>query len=121
MELTLSQERQQAHALIDLLPPAKLGAVRNLLEVMVDGDDDEELTAEDRAAIQAGLDSIDKNGTVPMEDVLADFGLTMAEFEKLCATPDSGANHLMGKRVDWSTEARAPISAPLIATPLYAC
>jgi hypothetical protein len=31
MSLDLEQERQQAHALIDLLPPAKLGAVRNLL------------------------------------------------------------------------------------------
>lgn len=83
MALDLQQERQQAHALLDLLPPAKLGAVRSLLEVMIDEDDDEELTAEDRAAIQAGLDSLDKHGPVPMEDVLADFGLTMADFEKL--------------------------------------
>lgn len=93
MELTLTQERQQAHALIDLLPPSKLGAVRNLLEVMIDDDDDEELTAEDRVAIQKGLDSLDRNGGVPMEDVLADFGLTTAEFENFCAAPDSGAKH----------------------------
>jgi hypothetical protein len=51
MELTLTQERQQAHALIGLLPPSKLGAVRSLLEIMID--QDEELTAGDRAAIQA--------------------------------------------------------------------
>ena len=87
MALDLQQERQQAHALLDLLPPAKLGAVRSLLEVMVD-DDDEELTEDDRAAIQAGLDSLDKNGGVPMEDVLADFGLTMADFEKMAAAPE---------------------------------
>jgi hypothetical protein len=85
MILDLQQERQQAHALLDLLPPAKLGAVRSLLEVMVD---DGELTAVDRAAIQAGLDSLDKNGGVPMEDVLADFGLTMADFEKMANAPD---------------------------------
>jgi hypothetical protein len=84
MALDFQEERLQAHALLDLLPPAKLGAVRTLLEVMVE-DDDDRLTAEDRAAIQAGLDSLDKNGGVPMEDVLADFGLTMAEFEKLAA------------------------------------
>jgi hypothetical protein len=88
MALDLQQERQQAHALLDLLPPAKLGAVRSLLEVMLDEDDGEELTAEDRAAIQAGLDSLEKHGSIPMEDVLADFGLTMTEFEKMAATPD---------------------------------
>lgn len=89
MALDLLEARRQAHALLDLLPPAKLGAVRSLLEVMID--DDEELTEQDRAAIQAGLDSLDSNGGVPMEDVLADFGLTMADFEKPAA-PDTGAN-----------------------------
>jgi len=37
MALDLQQERRQAHALLDLLPPAKLGVVRSLLEVMIDG------------------------------------------------------------------------------------
>jgi hypothetical protein len=84
MALDLQQERQHAHALLDLLPPAKLGAVRSLLEAMIAGGDDEELTEEDRTAIRAGLDSLDKYGPVPMEDVLADFGLTMADFEVEC-------------------------------------
>lgn len=82
--LDLQQERRQAHELLDLLPPAKLGVVRSLLEVMVDDDgdeEDEELTTEDHAAIQAGLASLDKNGGVPMEEVLADFGLTLADLE----------------------------------------
>jgi hypothetical protein len=69
MALDLQKERRQAHALLDRLPPAKLGAVRTLLEVMID-DDEDELSEEDRAAIQAGLDSLDKNGGVPMEEVL---------------------------------------------------
>jgi hypothetical protein len=54
-------------------------------------DDEEELTNEDRAAIQAGLDSLEKHGTVSMEEVLADFGITMAEFEKMATEPDSPA------------------------------
>jgi hypothetical protein len=95
MERDLTLERQKAHVLLDLLPPAKLGAVRSLLEVMVDEDDDEELTVEDRAAIQAGLDSLEKHGSVPMEEVLADFGLTTADFEKVAA-PDS--EHPVSKR-----------------------
>ncbi len=69
-----------------MLTPAKLGAVRTLLEVMVDEDDtSEELTDEDRAAIQAGLVSLDNGGGVPMSDVLADLGLTMAEFDNMAA------------------------------------
>jgi hypothetical protein len=87
MALDLQKERRQAHALLDRLPPAKLGAVRTLLEVMID-DDEDELSEEDRAAIQAGLDSLDKNGGVPMEEVLADFGLTIADFEKMADAPD---------------------------------
>jgi hypothetical protein len=31
-----SQEREQAHALLDMLPAEKLNAVRSLLEVMVE-------------------------------------------------------------------------------------
>ncbi|MCX6631052.1 MAG: hypothetical protein NTW28_25855, partial [Candidatus Solibacter sp.] len=36
MEPDLNQERRQAHALLDMLPAAKLNAVRSLLEVMVE-------------------------------------------------------------------------------------
>ncbi len=86
MALDVEQERQQAHKLLDLLPPAKLGTVRSLLEIMIDEDD--ELTDQDRAAIQAGLSSLDKNGCASMEDVLSDLGLTLAEFEKMGAAPD---------------------------------
>jgi len=89
MALDLQQELKQAHALLDQLPPAKLGAVRSLLEVMVDNEEeDEELTEADRRAIQVGLDSLEKHGTVSMEEVLADFGLTMADFEKMAHEPD---------------------------------
>ena len=86
MALELQHQLDQAHALLDQLPPAKLGAVRSLLEVMIDDEDDEELTEDDRAAIQAGLDSLAKHGPIPMEDILADFGLTTADFEKMTAT-----------------------------------
>jgi hypothetical protein len=61
--------------------------MRTLMEVMVD-EDDEELTEEDRAAIQAGLDSLDKRGGIPHEEILAEFGLTMADWEKMADEPD---------------------------------
>ncbi len=87
METNVQQDLQQAHALLDLLPPANVVAVRGLLEVMVD-EDDEELTEEERADIKAGIDSLDQGGRDSMEEVLTDFGLTMADLEKM-GEPDS--------------------------------
>jgi hypothetical protein len=52
------------------------------------GDDHEELTEADRAAIQAGLLSLDNDGGIPMEEILADVGLTIAEFERMAAEPN---------------------------------
>ena len=39
--------------------------------------DDELVTPEEAATIQASIASLERNGGVPMEEVLADFGLTM--------------------------------------------
>ncbi len=81
MALDLQQERQQAHALLDLLPAEKLGAVRNLLEVMIEADgDEEELTEEDRRALRAS-DEYFRNGGqgIPFEQVVADLGFTMEQ------------------------------------------
>lgn len=78
MALDLQQERQQAHALLDLLAPAKLGAVRSLLEVMVDGEEDEELTEEDRRALRASDEYFRSGGQgIPFDQVVADLGFTM--------------------------------------------
>lgn len=82
MALDLQQERQQAHALIDLLPPAKLGAVRNLLEVFLEEDSDTLSPAEAKAIAEADQWS-KQNEPIPHEQVLADLGLSMAEWEKM--------------------------------------
>ncbi len=61
MEPDQNQERQQAHALLDMLPDEKLAAVRSLLQVMVEPlsrslaaapVDKEEITSETAAALQ---------------------------------------------------------------------
>ena len=71
MESTLTQERQRAHAFLDRLPDEQLSAVSGLLESMLSPLDrklalapldDEPLTAEESAAMQAGVDSLDRNG-----------------------------------------------------------
>ncbi|WP_180539614.1 hypothetical protein [Nevskia soli] len=80
MSLDLQQELQQAHALLDQLPPAKLGVVRSLLAVLVDDDDEEELTGEDRRALRAS-DEYFRNGGqgIPFEQVVSDLGFTMEQ------------------------------------------
>ncbi len=74
--------------LLDLLPSAKLGAVRSLLEVMIE-DDDGQLTRRTAPPFRPAWIPSPRTAAFPMEDVLADFDLTMADFEKLAATPDS--------------------------------
>ena len=91
MALDLQQQREQAHAWLDRLPPAKLGAVHSLLEVMVDDDDDEEeeLTEEDRRALRASREYFQKGGQgIPFEQVVADLGFTMDQIRGPKATSE---------------------------------
>ena len=83
MEPDLTQERRQAHALLDLLPAAKLGAVRSLLEVMVQPEADplarslanapvesEPISAEEAAALDQAHASIARGEGIPHEEIL---------------------------------------------------
>ena len=80
MALDLQQELKQAHDLLDQLPPTKLGAVRSLLEVMLDDDEDEELTEEDRRALRASVEYFRNGGQgIPFEQVVAELGFTMEQ------------------------------------------
>lgn len=87
-----ADQRQHVHAYIDRLPGDQLAAVHGLLETMLSPldrrlalapVDDEPVTPEDVTAIQAGVASLERGEGVSMEEVLADFGLTMDEFRKL--------------------------------------
>ena len=84
MEPNLNQERQQAHALLDLLPAAKLNAVRSLLEVMVEPlarslalapVEEEEITLETAAALDRARASLVRGEGIPHEEILREFGL----------------------------------------------
>jgi len=77
--MDLQQERSQVHSLVDLLPPAKLEALRNLLELMVD-DDDVQLTDDDRRALHASREYFRNGGEgIPFEQVVAECGFTMEQ------------------------------------------
>jgi hypothetical protein len=96
MEANFDRERQQAHALLDMLPAEKLNAVRGLLEVMVGPLarslanaplEDEEISEEEERAVAEAREWLKHNQPIPHEEVLAEFGLTMADFERMGSTP----------------------------------
>jgi hypothetical protein len=85
MEPNLNQERQEAHALLDVLSAEKLNAVRSLLEVMVEPlaralalapVEEDEITSETAAALDRARASLARGEGVPHEQVLREFGLT---------------------------------------------
>ncbi|MFZ0957746.1 MAG: hypothetical protein WAN60_15480 [Candidatus Sulfotelmatobacter sp.] len=78
-----TQERQQAHALIDMLPDEKLAAVRILLQVMVEPlshslasalVDDEDITPDTAAALERARASLARGEGIPHEEILREFG-----------------------------------------------
>ena len=89
------QERQQAHAYLDRLPPAQLSAIRSLLETILDPVsralanapfEDEKISEEEERSVAAAREWLKHNNGIPIEEVLADFGLTLADFERMAAT-----------------------------------
>ena len=94
--MDVAQERQQAHAYLDRLPAAQLSAVRSLLETMLDPlsralanapIEDEEISEEEERAVAESIEWLEHNESIPLEDVLADFGLTMEDLERMGRTP----------------------------------
>jgi hypothetical protein len=96
--------RHHVHALIDQLPPIQLAALETILQSMLvplarklalAPADDEPFTEEDRRAV-AEADAWSKNNApIALETVLADFGLTMTDWETMAKTPLAEDN---GKR-----------------------
>jgi hypothetical protein len=88
--------RHQVHALVDQLPPVQLAALEGLLESMLDPlsrklaqvpFDDEPFTEEDRLAVAEADEWSKHHDPIPLETVLADFGLNMADWNKMGETP----------------------------------
>lgn len=89
-------ERQQAHDLIERLAPSQISAVVRLLELMTDPVarslanaplDDEPVSEEEAREIAAARASLDRGEGIPHEKVLAEFGLTLEDFERMGRTP----------------------------------
>lgn len=82
--------------MLDHLAPEQVEAVAHLMEVMLDPvsralaeapPEDEEISAEEEQAVAEAREWLKHNKAIPHEEVLAEFGLTMADFERMGQTP----------------------------------
>jgi hypothetical protein len=91
-----SDARRHVHELVDRLRPVQLAALEGLLQSMLDPFsgklaqaplDDEPFTEADRLAVAEADEWRKCNDPIPLEAVLADFGLNMADWDKMGQTP----------------------------------
>ena len=78
--------REHAHQLIDQLDPGRLAAVVHLLEAFLDEDGDTLSPAEAKAIAEADEWSR-HNDPIPHQQVLAEFGLSTADWERMSSEP----------------------------------
>ena len=77
-------DRQHAHRLLDQLGPRRLAAVIHLLETMVpSGEGGDTLSDAEGKAIAEADEWLKHNEPIPHEEVLAEFGLTMADWKTM--------------------------------------
>jgi hypothetical protein len=84
----MAADRQHAHQLLDQLGPGQLAAVVHLLETLVSPDEDgDTLSNAERKAVAEADEWLKHNKPLPHEEVLAELGLTMADWEKMADEP----------------------------------
>jgi hypothetical protein len=89
----MMSDKQHAVELLERLRPGQLSAVVHLLETMVSPDvispeeDGDTLSPAEAKAIAEADEWSKHNEPIPHEQVLAEFGLTMADWEKLSREP----------------------------------
>lgn len=92
----MADTKEHAHELIERLVPSQVSAVVGLLEAMLDPVarslanapfDDEPVSEEEAREIAAARASLDCGEGIPHEQVLAEFGLTREDFERMGRTP----------------------------------
>ena len=84
----MAADRQHAHQLLDQLGPGQFAAVVHLLETMVSPDEKGNTVSNaERKAIAEADEWLKHNEPIPHEEVLAEFGLTMSDWEKMGQEP----------------------------------
>jgi hypothetical protein len=98
MGMEMAIDKQQAYQLLDQLSPGQLAAVVHLLQVMSDPVayslanapfEDEPISEEETRAVAASKAWMAQHPGegIPHEEVLAEFGLTSEDFERMGRTP----------------------------------
>jgi hypothetical protein len=91
-----AQTKEHAHELIDRMAPGQVSAVVGLLEIMLDPVarslanapyDDEPVSEEEARDIAESHAAYARGEAVSNDDVLAEFGLTAADFERMGRAP----------------------------------
>ena len=106
MATAANNSKQQAHELIDRMAPGQVSAVVGLLEAMLDPVstalanapiDDEPVSEEEARDIAEARAAYARGEFVSNEEVLAEFGLTAADFERMGRTPLEPEPHHPGQ------------------------
>ena len=96
MALAATSPKQQAHQLIDLMSTVQVAAAVGLFKAMLDPVsialanapiDDEPVSTEEAREIAESRAAIARGEVVSNEEVLAEFGLTAEDFERMGRTP----------------------------------
>ena len=81
-------DKQHVYQLLDQLGPGQLAAVVLLLETMVSpGENGHTLSNAELKAVAEADEWLKHNQPIPHEEVLAELGLTMADWEKMATEP----------------------------------
>ena len=104
MAQAATNPKQQAHELINRLSTGQASAAVIFINAMLDPVDraianapfeDEEISDEENRAVAASKEWLKDHEPIPMEEVLAEFGLTAEDFERMGRTPlDPEPRHL---------------------------
>jgi hypothetical protein len=88
--------KEHAHELIDRMAPGQVSAVVGLLEIMLDPFaralanapyDDEPVSEEEALQVAASKAALARGETIPHDEILAEFGLTQEDFDRMGRTP----------------------------------
>src|SRR5271156_2154249 len=106
MATAATNPKQEAHELIERISTAQASAVVTLITSMLDPVDraianapfeDEEISQEENRAVAASKEWLKDHPPIPNQEVLAEFGLTEEDFERMGQTPLEAEPHHPGK------------------------
>ena len=92
----MANSKQHAHELIERMAPGQVEVVVELLEIILDPVarslakapfENELISEEENLAVAASKSWLKSNQPIPNKNVLAEFGLTQEDFERMGRTP----------------------------------